>query len=176
MAKIAAARADAIPMAPDGWSAPDSSRRPRRCGDRNREASVLGFRQSLPFTQLVEVRLRGRRRTRATVCSAWRRRCVDQLGVDRLEALGPSQGAEIDRPIGKLLLLRPSAEAAEILVVDLVDRHRPYVGVPLFAGRLLAQIELGLAVGGDRGGILLGDRVALDGRAQPARRGVAALR
>src|SRR5215469_8833227 len=76
-----------------------------------------------------------------TICfnSARRRRGIDQLGIDRLEAVTPGQFAEVDGAIGGLFALRPAAQAAEIVVVDLVDRKRPRVGVPLILRSLLTQ-------------------------------------
>src|SRR4029077_11101197 len=103
--------------------------------------------------------------------SAWRWGRVDELGVDRLEAVRPSQLLEVDRLLGRLLLLRPAAEAAEVVVVDLVERERTRVRVPLLARRLLAQVELGLGIGGDRGEVLLRHVAPLDRRPQPARGG-----
>src|SRR5262249_23932228 len=46
--------------------------------------------------------------------------------------------------------------------------ERPNVGVPLVAGRLLAQIELRFGVGRNRWKVALRHVAALDGRAQPA--------
>src|SRR5262245_25603411 len=93
--------------------------------------------------------------SRYALPSARRRRRVDELGVDRLEAVGPGQLLEVDRLLGRLFLLRPAAETAEVVVIELIERERARVGVPLLARRLLAQVELGLGVGGDRREILL---------------------
>src|SRR3954453_7213058 len=98
----------------------------------------------------------------AAIRSARRRRRIDQFRIDRLEALGPGQLIEVDLLLGHLLRLSPAAEAAEVIVVDLVERERACIGVPLLARGLLAQVELGLGIGGDGGEILLGDVAALD--------------
>ena len=92
--------------------------------------------------------------------SAWRRGRIDQFWVDRLEAIRPGQLIEVDLLLDHLFRLRPTAEAAEVVVVDLVERERPYVGVPLLAGRLLAEVELRLGIRRDTREVLLRDVAA----------------
>src|SRR5262249_24980163 len=111
----------------------------------------------------------------ARASARWRRR-VDQLRVDGAQALAPGQLAEVDLLLVELLALRPAAEAAEVVVIDLVDRERARIGVPLLARCLLAEVELGLGIGRDGGKILLGDVTAFHRRAQPAGGDVLALR
>src|SRR5262249_2118709 len=92
---------------------------------------------------------------RALSPSAGSGRRVDQLRVDGVEPLAPGQLAEVDLLLVELLALRPAAEAAEVVVIDLVEGERARIGVPLLARRFLAQVELGLGIGRDRGKILL---------------------
>jgi hypothetical protein len=91
-------------------------------------------------------------RSCSNICfnSARRRRGIDQLRINRLETVARRQFAEIDRAIGGLFALRPAAQAAEIVVVDLVDRERPRVSVTLILRGLLAQTKFGLRIGGNR--------------------------
>src|SRR6185436_11981958 len=108
--------------------------------------------------------------------SARRRRGIDQLRINRLETVAPRQFAEVDRTIGGLFAMRPAAQAAEIVVVDLVDRERPRVGVPLILRGLLTQTQFGLRIGGNGLEVLFGDVASFHGCAQPARGDVLALR
>jgi len=94
--------------------------------------------------------------------SARRRRRIDQLGIDGLQSVRPRQLRIVDLPIRLLFALRPTAQAAEIAVIDFVGRDRPVVGIPLVLGGLLAQPELGGRIGGDVLEIPLGDVAALD--------------
>src|SRR5574338_430551 len=63
--------------------------------------------------------------------SARRRRGIDQFRIDRLQSVAPGELVEVDRAFGRLLALRPAAQAAEVVIVHLVDRKGPRVGVPL---------------------------------------------
>src|SRR5258708_7773477 len=110
--------------------------------------------------------LRGRG---ASEASAGRWRGGGEFGVDGGQAGGPGELGEVHRLAGDLLALRPFAEAAEIAVVDLVERDRPKVGVPLLARRRLAQAVRRLGISGDGGEILLRLLSSLQHRAQEAR-------
>src|ERR1700730_5254985 len=112
----------------------------------------------------------------ASAPSAGRRGSIDKFGIDRLEAVGPGQLLKIDFLLGHLFLLCPAAETAKIVVVNFVDGDWARVGIPLLAGGFLAQIELGLGVGGDAGEIRLRDVASFQGRAQPANGNVLARR
>src|SRR6516162_3461589 len=100
--------------------------------------------------------------------SARWRKSIDQLWIDRFQTVRPSQLMEIDLLLGHFLGLCPTAEAAEVVVINLVERERAYVGVPLLARRFLAEIELGLGIGSDGGEVLLRDVAPLHRRPQPA--------
>src|SRR5215475_754896 len=76
--------------------------------------------------------------------SAMRRRSIDQLWIDRFQTVRPGQLIEVNLLLGHFLGLRPTAETAEVVVIDFVERERTSVGVPLLARRFLAEIELGL--------------------------------
>src|SRR5438874_13714082 len=98
--------------------------------------------------------------------SARRRRRLGELRIDGAQALRPGELGEIHRLLDEALATRPFRQAAEVVVVDLVERDRPDVGVPLVARRLLAQAVDLRGIGGYRRKILLGFVAALDDRAQ----------
>src|SRR6516165_10175421 len=104
---------------------------------------------------------------RGRLSARWRR-SIDQFWIDRFQAVRPSQLIEVNLLLGHFLGLCPTAEAAEVVVVNFVERERTYVGVPLLARRFLAEIELGLGIGRDAGEVLLRDVAALHRRPQPA--------
>src|SRR5262245_2311688 len=62
--------------------------------------------------------------------SAGRGRRVDQFGVNRSQALAPRQLIKVDLVFCGLFVLRPAAQTAEIIIVDLVDCHWASIGVP----------------------------------------------
>src|SRR6516162_7574972 len=108
--------------------------------------------------------------------SARRRRNVDQFWIDRFQTVRPSQLMKVDLLLGHFLGLCPTAEAAEVVVVNFVERERTYVGVPLLARRFFAEIKLGLGIARDGGEVLLRDVAPLHRRPQPADCRVLALR
>src|SRR5438067_8489465 len=71
--------------------------------------------------------------------SARRRRRFRELRIDGAQAVRPGELGEVHRVLGEALAPRPFRQAAEVVVVHLVERYRPDVGVPLVARRLLAQ-------------------------------------
>src|SRR6516164_9346434 len=83
---------------------------------------------------------------------------------------------KVDLLLGHFLGLCPTAETAEVVVINFVERERTYVGVSLLARRFLAEIKLGLGIGRDGGEILLRDVAALHRRLHPADCRVLALR
>src|SRR5438445_10665589 len=89
--------------------------------------------------------------------SARRRRSVDQFWIDRFQAVWPSQLIEVNLLRGHFFGLCPTAETAEVVVLNFVERERTYVGLPLLARRFLAEIELGLCIGRDGADVLLRD-------------------
>jgi hypothetical protein len=111
----------------------------------------------------------------APLSARWRRR-VHELGVDRLEAIGPGQFGEVEFFLGHFLALGPAAEAAEVLIIDIIDGHRPDVGVPLLLRGAFAETQLGGRISRNRFEVLLRNLAARNGRAQPAGRDVLALR
>src|SRR5260370_12277139 len=108
--------------------------------------------------------------------SARRRRSIDQFWIDRFQAVWPSQLIEVNLLLGHFFGLCPTAEAAEVVVINFVERERTYVGVPLLARRFLAEIELGLGIGPDGVEVLLRDVAPLHRHPQPADCRVLALR
>src|SRR6516162_10549025 len=100
----------------------------------------------------------------ASVPSARGRQRIEQFGIDRLETVRPGQLLKIDFLLGHLFLLGPAAETAKIIVVNLVDGDWTRVGVPLLAGGFLAQIKLGLGIGGAAREILFRNVASFQGR------------
>src|SRR5437870_12792739 len=101
--------------------------------------------------------------------SARRRRRLGELRIDGAQAVRPGELGEVHRLLGEALGAGPFREAAEVLVVHLVERYRPDVGIPLVARRLLAQAVDLRGIGGYRRKILLGLVPALHDGAQEAR-------
>src|SRR5438067_695676 len=100
--------------------------------------------------------------------SARRRRRLGELRIDGAQAVRPGELGEVHRLLGEALAARPFREAAEVVVVHLVERYGPDVGVPLIARRLLTQAVDLRRIGGDRRKILLGFVAPLHDRAQEA--------
>src|SRR5207302_5361703 len=100
------------------------------------------------------------------LAGSWRR--LREFRIDGAQAVRPGELGEVDRLLGEALATRPSREAAEVVVVHLVERNRPDVGVPLVARRFLAQAVDLRGIGGYRRKILLGLVAALHDGAQEA--------